>query len=368
MSMYRGILCGALGMVVMAGAARAEEAGKLEEVAAFGKNQPIGMAVASKPNRVFVSFPHKEPFLYGLTEIVKGERKPFPDEEWNRYDTTKPESHFVNVQDLFVDGGDDLWVLDSAPGAAASIFGKEGGAKGGYFKLVRIDLEKNEVARVYDFPDLAKEKSGLNDVCVDLVHGLAYLSDPGQKAIVVLDLESGKTRTVLQEHASTLATPGFKLSYDGKEMVDGEGKPFSSNVNGIALTKDEKYFYYRAINQTKLYRIETKYLADAGLSAEELGKKVETVAETGVCHGMVTDAKGNVFLTDSMNQAMKYVTPEGEVKTLVTDERLIWPDSLGVGSDGYLYLTCAQMNRLPKYHGGEDKVSYPYRAFRVKLP
>ncbi|MCW1884307.1 major royal jelly family protein [Luteolibacter flavescens] len=360
----RGILA-----VLMAATAisRAEPA-KLEEVASFGKNQPIGMAVASEPNRVFVSFPYKEPFLYGLTEIVGGERKPFPDDEWNRRVTEKPDTHFVNVQDLFVDKANHLWVLDSAPGAAASIFGKEGGREGGYFKLVRIDLAKNEVAKVYDFPDLPKDKSAINDVCVDLGHGLAYLSDPGLKAIVVLDLESGKSRIALKEHPSTLADPDFKLHLDGKDVVDGDGKPFSSNVNGIALTKDEKYFYYRAINQTKLYRIPTQHLADASLSDVELGKHVEMVAETGVCHGMVADAKGNVFVTASADKAIKYVTPEGKVHTLVTDDRLIWPDSMGVGSDGYLYLTCAQINRAPKYHGGEDKVEYPFRAFRVKLP
>ncbi len=362
--MYRGTLAALLASVMVGFAPAAE----LEEVAAFGKNQPIGMAVASRPNRVFVSFPHREPFLYALTEIVNGERKPYPDAEWNRYDTTKPESHFVNVQDLFVDNADQLWVLDSAPGAAASIFGKESGAKGGYFKLVRIDVAKNAVVKTYDFPDLPKDKSALNDVCVDLGHQLAYLSDPGLKAIVVLDLGTGKSRVVLQDHPSTLAAPGFKLHIDGKDVVDGGGGAFSSNVNGIALTKDEKYFYYRAINQTKLYRIETRYLADAALTNEELGKKVETVAETGVCHGMVADAKGNVYITDSVSKAMKYVTPEGTVETLVQDERLIWPDSLGIGSDGYLYLTCAQINRRANYNGGVDKTEYPYRAYRVKLP
>ncbi|HEY1122225.1 MAG TPA: L-dopachrome tautomerase-related protein, partial [Haloferula sp.] len=265
---------GVLAVFLAATAVLRAEAAKLEEVASFGRNQPIGMAVASDPNRVFVSFPHRDPFLYALTEIVGGERQPYPDEEWSKRVLEKPESHFVNVQDLFVDGKNHLWVLDSAPGAAASIFGKESGKEGGYFKLVRIDTASNSVKRIYDFPDLPKDKSGLNDVCVDLGHGKAYLSDPGLKAIVVLDIESGKSRIVLQEHASTLATPGFKLHLDGKDVVDGEGRPFSSNVNGIALTKDEKYFYFRAINQTKLYRIETSHLADAALSAEDLGKKV----------------------------------------------------------------------------------------------
>ncbi|WP_035606380.1 L-dopachrome tautomerase-related protein [Haloferula sp. BvORR071] len=344
------------------------QAAELEQVAAFGKNQPIGMAVASRPNRVFVSFPHREPFLHALTEIIGGERQPFPDPEWNRYDTTAPDTHFINVQDLFVDKADHLWVLDSAPGSAASIFGKESGQKGGYFKLVHIDLGKNAVVKTYDFPELPKDKSALNDVCVDLSHNLAYLSDPGLKAIVVLDLASGKSRVVLQDHPSTLATPGFVLHLDGKDVVDGGGHPFSSNVNGIALTRDEKYFYYRAINQTKLYRIETRHLADPALTNDDLAKHIETVAETGVCHGMVADAKGNIYITDSANQSLKYVTPDGKVETLVKDERLVWPDSLGIGSDGYLYLTCAQINRRPNYNNGEDKTDYPYRAYRVKLP
>jgi len=344
----------------------AGEGAKLIEVASFGKNQPIGMAAAADPQRVFVSFPRKEPYLYGLTEIVKGERVPFPDKEWNHYDAAKEQSCFVNVQDLFVDSRDDLWVLDSAPAGSASIFG--GNAGEGKFKLVQIDLAENKVARVYDFPDLPKKGSALNDMCIDHTHKAAYLSDPGQKAIVVMDLESGKSRVVLKEDASTVATPGFVLHLDGKDVVDRSGKPFVSNVNGIALTEDDRWFYYRAINQTKLYRIGTRFLADASLSDKELSAKVETVADTGVCHGMIADAKGNIFITDSVNKEIRYVTPSGEVKSLVKDDRLLWPDSLGIGSDGFLYLTASQIHRTANYNDGTDRVEYPFRAYKVALP
>lgn len=354
-----------LSSMMLPALAAAEEA-KLIEVASFGKNQPIGMAAASDPQRVFVSFPRKDPYLYGLTEIVKGERVPFPDESWNTYDAAREQSCFVNVQDLFVDRLDDLWVLDSAPAGSASIFG--GTAGEGKFKLIRIDLAENKVERVYDFPDLPKQGSALNDMCIDHTHKLAYLSDPGMKAIVVMDLESGKSRVVLKEDPATLAAPGYVLHLDGKDVVDAKGKPFVSNVNGIALTKDDRYFYFRAINQTKLYRIETKHLADASLSEKDLSAKVETIADTGPCHGMIADAKGNVYLTDSARKEIRYVTPAGEVKTLVKDDRLIWPDSLGIGSDGYLYLTAAQMHRLPNYNGGENRVEYPFRAYKVALP
>ena len=332
---------------------------QLTEVARFGKNQPIGVKVAPMSNRLFVSFPHHEPFLYALTEIVHGRRVAFPDTAWNKYMPNEPDTHFVNVQDLYTDDRNCLWVLDSSPGS--------NGAEG-KFKLVKINLDNNKVARIYNFDDLPKDKSALNDVRVDNSRQLAYLSDPGLKAVVILDLNTGKSRIVLQNDKSTLPQPGFVLHLDGKDVVDSQGKPFVSAVNGIALTADDRYFYFRAINQTKLYRIKTDYLADTTLSAEQLSAKVEFVAETGVCHGMIADGKGNIYLTDSPDHAIQYVTPDGKVHILVKDERIIWPDSMGIGSDGYLYFSCSQMNRLPQFNNGEDKTEYPYRVYKVKLP
>ncbi|MBK1881939.1 hypothetical protein JIN85_05905 [Luteolibacter pohnpeiensis] len=340
---------------------------ELIEVASFGKNQPIGLTVSPQSNRVFVSFPHREPFLYGLTEIIDGKRVPFPDESWNQFDRDDPKEHFVNVQDLYADRENNLWVLDSAPAGNASIFGGSK-AKEGQFKLIRIDLTKNQVADIYQFDDLPKAQSGLNDVRIDHTHQLAYLSDPAMKAIVVLDLKTGKSRVVLKNDPSTVAEPGFILKIEDREMRNASGHPFTSNVNGIALTQDDRFFYFHAINRKDLFRIETRYLADPEIRPEVLSEKVEHVAQTGPCHGMIADAAGNIYLTNSPDHAIDYLTPSGELKTLVTDERLSWPDSLGIGSDGFLYLSASQLNRLPSWNGGTDRVSYPFRVYKVKLP
>lgn len=338
--------------------AGAQQSASLIEVASFGKNQPIGITVAPATNRLFVSFPHREPFIYALTEIVNGKRVPFPDVEWNKFIPGKDDTHFVNVQDLYADDKNCLWVLDSKPTGDA----------GSKFKLVKIDLTDNKVKQIYSFDDIDKSKSALNDMCIDNDKQLAYLSDPGQRAIVVLDLKSSKSRTVLKDDRSTIVQSGLKLHLDGKDVVDTEGNPFISNVNGIALTKDNKYFYFRAINQTKLYRIATAYLANTSLSDADLSAKVELVAETGICHGMIADKSGNIYLSDSPDQAIQYVTPGGQVHFLVKDKRLIWPDSFGISNDGYLYLSSSQLNRLPRYNNGEDKVEYPFRVYKVKLP
>jgi sugar lactone lactonase YvrE len=340
---------------------------QLLQVVSFGDYQPIGVKLAPATNRLFVSFPHHEPFLYGLTELVNGQPVPYPDTAWNEYKPDELDSHFVNVQDLYTDDRNFLWVLDSAPAGGAAVIGNSTSSTG-KFKLIKIDLSDNTVKRSYTFDDLPKDKSALNDVRVDNSKHLAYLSDPGLHAIVVLDLVSGKSRVVLKDDKSTIIEPGFVLHLDDKDVADLNGKPFTSAVNGIALTADDKYFYFRAINQTKLYRILTIYLADANISPADLSSKVEMVAETGVCHGMIADKKGNIYLSDSPDHAIQYVTPDGKVHMLVKDERIIWPDSFGIGNDGYLYFSCSQMNRLPKYNNGKDMVEYPFRVFKVKMP
>ena len=355
--------------IIITGSAMAQtKSSQLEEVAQFGNNQPIGVAVQTSTNRVFVSFPHNEPFLYAVTEIIDGKRIPYPNEEWNKIPKVADAKHYNNAQDMYADDKGYLWVLDSKPAGGASVFGDSGQGKQGEFKLIQFDLKTNKEVKTYFFSGLPKDKSGLNDVRVDTGKQLAYLSDPALRAIVVLDLKTDTVRVVLQNDKSTTATPGYNLTIDGKEMIDDKGKPFSSNVNGIALTKDNKYFYYKPINHDNLYRIETRYLADAKLSAAELSAKVETVASAGVTHGLECDARGNIYYGHSPSHSIKYVSPDGHVNTLVADERIIWPDSFGVGSDGYLYFSCAQLNRLPKYNKEENRVEYPFRVFRVKMP
>ncbi|MCT1526103.1 major royal jelly family protein [Sphingobacterium hotanense] len=341
--------------------------GKLEVVASLDKAQPIGVSVSST-NRVFVSFPHREPYLFGLTEIVEGNMKPYPNHKW-QLTMGNEQEHYVNVQDIYVDTADQLWVLDSKPAPKSSIFG--GGAateeQEGKFKLIQFDLKSNQLVRIYNFEDLNKGKAALNDVRVDTEKGLAYLSDPGQAGIVVLDLETGTTRTVLGNSKFTLSDRNIVLSYEGREMRDKDGNPFSSNVNGIALSKDNKWFYFKPINGLNLYRIETKHLADESLRDIDLVNKIENVAEVGVTHGLVADKEGNIYLTNSLDYSIRRVTPEGKIELIVQDPRLLWPDSLGVGSDGYLYFSCAQMHLLPQWNGGEDKIKYPFEVYRVKV-
>lgn len=339
----------------------------LEEVADLSHFQAIGLAVSST-NRLFVGFPHRnDPYEYGLVEIIDGKRVPYPNAEWNS-EKGAVTSHFLNVQDLFIDSDDYLWALDSKPTPQNSVFKDKDSSAKGEFKLVKINIQNHTVENVYTFDGIDKQKSALNDVRIDTEKQLAYLSDPGLAALVILDLVTGNSRTVLQNTPFTLAKEHVILSYEGHDMRTDEGIPFRSNVNGIALTKDFTQLYFKPINEYTLYRIATQYLADAELTGKELETHVENVGTTVITHGLEADENKNIYLTSSVDYSIKYIDAKGFLPTLVQDKRLLWPDSLGIGSDGYLYVTCAQLQREAIWNKGINRTLYPYKIFRIKRP
>jgi len=359
--MKKSLLLLLIGCVVMSALFAQSDGRVLEQVHSFGRYQPVGLAI-SKSGRMFVSFPHwTDQYQYGLVEVTAdGQRRPYPDADWNRWDTTAPRQHFISLQALFIDDDDILWALDPANPNL-------GKPKPAGVKLLRIDLSTNRVTTVYRFDDLPLTQAGLNDIQVDSRRQVAYLSDPSRACLVVLDLKTGKSRSLLQKHPSTTADPNVVMTIDGKEVRDQSGKPFSSNVNGIALTPDFTYLYYRPITKKRLFRIQTRFLTDSTLTPDQVAAGVEDLGDAGFSHGMIADRAGNVYMGDSPAKTIRRYTPVGKLEPLVTDERLRWPDSYAVGRDGYLYVTVAQYERLPKFNSGQNKVNYPFWVYRVKL-
>jgi len=47
--------------------------------------------------------------------------------------------------------------------------------------------------------------------------------------------------------------------------------------------------------------------------------------------------------------------------------RLMWPDTLSVAADGYLYVTANQLHRQARYQRGQDLRRKPYTLFRVRI-
>jgi sugar lactone lactonase YvrE len=278
----------------------AESKARLERVAEFD-HQVTGVAV-SETGRIFVNFPRwTEDSEISVAELVDDGLRPFPDAEWNSWRNAKkneisPEDHFVCVQSVVVDRRGSLWVLD--PAAPAT----EQQVKGGP-KLVQIDLSSNRVVRVIPFGrDVAPEGSYLNDVRFHPDGKRAYLTDSGATgALVVLDLQSGEARRILDGHPSTQPEKDVVVSHHGKELrrPDGRGAEFSAD-------------------------------------------SIE-VTQTGVSDGYWMDASGRLYISAAEEDAVKRLLPDGRIETVVQDPRLRWPDSFAEGPDGTIYVTSSHI-------------------------
>ena len=87
----------------------------------------------------------------------------------------------------------------------------------------------------------------------------------------------------------------------------------------------------------------------------------------GASDGLETDDQGRLYITSGEHNAILRRDPDGTLETLVHDPRLLWPDTMSVATDGYLYVTANQLYRQSKYQGGHDVRRYPYTLFRTPI-
>lgn len=336
---------------------------ELEEVASFPKQQVTGVTV-SKKGRVFVNFPNwSDDHTTSVAELVDGKPKPFPDDVWNAKEGA-PDKHWVCVQSVVVDDDDFLWVLDPAAPKTEKIV--PGGPK-----LVKIDLSNNQVVKTYPFDEsVASEYSYLNDVRLDLKTSHALITESGTGAIVVLDLNTGKARRLLGDHASTKQEIGQQIEVDGMKIVDpktGKAPPFQ--VDGIAYDKEKGWLYYHPLTGETLYRIKVADLYDESLTPSQLGAKVEDLGKTPKPDGMLEGRDDTVYLTEIERNAIgRFDVSSRKTVTIIKDDRLQWPDTMAWGADGKLYVTTSQIHRMPKYHNGQSQQKGDFKVFRLQVP
>ncbi len=346
----------------MAGSFGAADAAQLSEVASFPNQQVTGVAV-SKSGRVFVNFPvWSDDHSLSVAELVNGQPKAYPNDETNK--PGSPDTHFVCVQAVYVDSDDNLWIVDPAAPKMKAIV--PGGPK-----LIKVDLKTDQVTQTIPFgEDVAPKQSYLNDVRVDPGAGVAYLTDSGLGAIVVVNLKSGKARRLLEGHGSTKAEKDFRLRVDGKELLDQQKKsPPQINSDGIALDAQNGFLYYHALTSRTLYRIKTQYLTDEKLSKSDLEGKVEAVAKTGPPDGMLEASDGSVYLTNLETNGIDRWDPiTKKVERIISDKRLLWPDTMSWGPDGSIYVTASQIENMPRFNDGKSTRTESYKVYRLTMP
>jgi len=347
--------------------------GKLDVVATFDGPMPTGVTVAND-GRIFVNFPRwGDNVEYTVAEVKDGKTAAYPNPEINRYsEGDDPSTRLVSVQSVVVDSsGKRLWILDTGSIAFGPLKPKGG-------KLLAVDLATNQITKKIIFPpDVALTTTYLNDVRFDLhrgPEGTAFITDSsvsGANGIVVVDLASGRSWRRLNDHPSTKPDPSFVPMVEGQILqmrIPGQApQRFTVGADGIAISADAKTLYYCPLTSRHLYSVSVDALADRSKSDAEVAATVKDLGEKGgASDGLESDAEGRIYLSDYEHNAIHRRSVSGEIETLVHDPRALWPDTLSLAADGYLYFTANQIERGAGFHDGHDLRQRPYVLFRVK--
>jgi sugar lactone lactonase YvrE len=172
--------------------------GTFEVVAQLEGHMPTGVAI-SQEGRTFLCFPRwDDAMLCTVGELLPdGKVVYYPDLHFNQPDPDAPADSLFSVQSLLVDAHNHLWLLDTGRI-------RRNPAVKGAAKLVLVDLYVNKVVKTFALPpEVTRPDTYLSDLRIDLrkgAEGVAYITDSGAGAIVVLDLATGRALRRLGGH------------------------------------------------------------------------------------------------------------------------------------------------------------------------
>ena len=150
--------------------------------------------------------------------------------------------------------------------------------------------------------------------------------------------------------------------------ASGAPKPVTMGADGIAINADGTRLYYCPLSSRQLYSVSVKALIDRGSDESAVAKTITNEGNKGGgADGLESDSEGCIYATSYEHNAIVRRRVDGQYETVAHDARMLWPDTMSLATDGYLYFTCNQLHRQPKYQGEQDQRHKPYTLFRVRI-
>jgi sugar lactone lactonase YvrE len=340
---------------------------------ASAAEQPLKLAVAvrspwmanqvalTSKNILFLGCPRytaKEATPCLARRNADGRMAPFPGNSWNEW---KPgddgRDAFVYLNSVHVFADDTVWCVDQGSLSADAFSDELSVPKPGAQKIVQLDADTGAILRVIRFADdILPAGAKMNDL---RFHGSKmYVTDSGLGAIIVHDLETGKTLRRLSGRKPLMAAD-VKISL--AIQPGSQEKPFHPpNSDMIEISNDGEWLFWAAPTGP-LYKIETRLLNDASLSDDALEKQVVHVADIAFSSGCAMDSLGNVYFCETKTGKITLMSAAGKTATLVSDPNFIRPDGAFISADRQFYVPLK-----PKEPGAPADT--PFAIYSMPLP
>ena len=284
------------------------------------------------------------------------------------------------VLGFHADANGILWILDSAKSTdRADPVNPRPTAL--HAKYVGWDTKTNKLYKVIDLDSVTLPQSQHNDFAIDLKHGVLIDADEAigensngigsTAALVVTDIATGTSRRLLQ------GDPHVTPNIDPIRWVAQAGQPAASwglrvGVDGIALDKNQEWFYFAPLSGYEMYRVRMTDLLDTTLTDAQLSTKIEFYANKPYNGGLTIDANNNLYITEVGRHTIGIIPPDTrEYRSFVSNPNMIWPDGVTYNADGYMYSGAAQLIQTGAFQSnatpaGTANNAAPYRIFRFK--
>lgn len=323
----------------------------LQEVLSYP--EPIGNVAVSLGGRIFFTVhPESRPQGNKLLEWRDGAAMPFPS------GSVQPHL-FDTVLGIVVDRQNWLWTID------------HGNHGFGTARLLAFDIANGDLMHEHEFlPEIAPAGSMLQDLQVSADSGHVIIADASiwrkSPALVVYDVASQSARRVLESHESVSAQ-NLLIRNSIRDMTFLGGIfSLKAGVDGIAVSPDNIWLYYGAVNNSGLYRIRVSDLTNSSLPPSQLDNRIERYSDKPLSNGFSADVSGNIYVTDIEHNSVAIVGPDKQLKTLVRSTRVRWPDALSYGPGGWLYVTDSALPEQVLKSKDHIRLQNPYWIFRFK--
>lgn len=318
------------------------------QVAEFKGQQVTGVTVADS-GRIFVNFPRwRKGVANSVVEITRDNKKEsYPNAEWNSWEIgqTVADDKFVGVQSV-VAFENKLYVLDTRSQLFENVLEAP--------RIFVFDLVTNDLIRTYILDKNSYHSdSYINDLRVDKKKMKIYFTDSGHGGLIALDINSGMSKRILDNHKSTSAEISY-LSFGDKQWKN------SVHSDGIALDILHNQLFYHALTGYSLYSISTNSFQIE--NEKQIEEKVKFEARTAAPDGMIFDNAGNLYFADLENNKIQFRKPDGSIHTLAEGNAIKWADTFSIYNN-YLYFTNSRINEVT-----EDISNMTFTINKIKLP
>jgi sugar lactone lactonase YvrE len=319
--------------------------------------EPPGNIAVSASGRVFINFhPEGRPESMKVAELVNGQPVPFPSGEFQEpRGAGKP--YFDTVFSLRIDGQNRLWTLDP-------------GFHGLHTpRLLAFDLDSRQMVHQWDLPsDVAGIGSYVQDFQVAPDGAFVYLADVSalalHPAIIAYDVKRHEGRRVLESEPSTIGG-NFTILSKGREMsLLGGLYKMHPGLDSIALDHRDAWLYFGPMSGDSMFRVPSADLRLA--SRANIASHVQRYGDKPQSDGLTMDSENSIYITDVEHGAIMVLNRKLELRTLIRDERIRWPDGLSLTEDGWLYFTDSDIPDLILESREHVKGARPFYVFRVQ--